>query len=485
MSWDWLPGGPVAWAWAALVLNYVIILVLIPRVIAQRREAQATWAWVFLILLLPYVGVFAFWAVGSTHLRMRRWRRRMRQTGRLPALADLSHPPHEAEQTVCPLDHGLLELTRRLEGTDPSPGNAVELFWEGPQIFDTLEAGIDAAEHHVHLQFYIWWTDDTSRRLRDALVRAAKRDVEVRLLLDDHGTRNTPRRFFRDLILAGGKVSRFLPVSFFSRRLSINNRNHRKIVVVDGKLGFTGGINVGDEYAGIDPDQPWLDVMVRLEGPAVLGLQETFCQDWFRTTNEDLAKRAYFPLIGFPGNQWVQVLDSGPDEEYWHAIHTLLVTAISQARDRVWIASPYFIPDKAIALALVAAALRGVDVRLLLPGEHTDQVAVRYAGRSFYSRQLAAGVKVWEFRDAFMHAKVVVVDECFATVGSANLDERSMGLNFETNAFFYSPATIASVVGSFLELQAKSDAIDPKVFAGRPRRDRVREAVWRLFAPIL
>lgn len=474
---------------AALVLNYAIIAALIPRILLQRREPAATLAWVYFVLLVPFLGLVAFWALGTTRIKLRRWRRRELETGRMPSLAAFL----DASATVelppslpsCSLGQGLMRMAMRLSDAQPTPGNLVVISTEGPEIFKMLTASIEAATHHVHLQFYIWAPDATGTRLRDALVAAAKRGVEVRILLDHFGVA-AKLWFFRSLLEAGGQVAWFMPVSLFTFRLSINHRNHRKLVIIDGKLGATGGMNVGDEYAGIDPDRPWLDVMFRLEGPSVAGLQSTFAQDWYRTTSEELASSEYFPLAGFPGEEWVQVVDSGPDDEHHHPIHALVVAAIGLSRERVWIATPYFVPDKALATALETAALRGVEVVLLLPGEINDSAIVRHAARSFLEPLLSAGVIVREMEGAFLHAKLMLVDDSIATAGSANLDERSMRLNFETNAFFYSPGAVADVERVIEQVQARcAPPIDFSTFRARSRRTKLLEAVSRLMAPIL
>ncbi|RMG12760.1 MAG: cardiolipin synthase [Planctomycetota bacterium] len=468
-------------AFAVALLNYALVAWLIVSLVYyQRRESTATWAWIFFLLLVPYLGVVAFWLLGSNRLRFRRWRRRRLKAG----ASSIALRPTAPLPTGCPFpaDPGLLELAERLDGVNARPWNAVTLYREGEATFAAIEEAIDSAHDHVHLTYYIWRPDRTGKRLRDALVRAARRGVAVRLLLDDVGCLGTPQAFFAPLAAAGGQIVRFLPLSRLGRRLSLNHRNHRKIVVVDGAAGFTGGMNVGDEYAGLQG--PWLDAHVRVRGPAVQRLQEIFCEDWYHTTGEDLGADRYFPPPSTAGEEWVQFVASGPTTDRWHAIHTILFAAINRAQRRVWLETPYFVPDVAMALSLETAALRGVDVRLVLPGRSDHQV-VLYAGRSFYARLLAAGVRIYEVPKGFLHAKTATIDGRVATVGSANLDQRSFRLNFEANAFFYGPTVAGALEASFERILERAREVDRAAHRRRPRRQRALEAVARLLSPVL
>ena len=304
----------------------------------------------------------------------------------------------------------------------------------------------------------------------------------MRLLLDDVGSRSARRGFFQVLVEAGGQVERFLPVNPLSRQLALNNRNHRKIVIVDGETGFTGGMNIGDVYAGLG--EPWRDLHARIRGPVVHSLQEAFCQDWYHATGDDLVSTAYFPQIPDAGNVWAQLLASGPADERWRAIHTLLFAAINLARERVWVETPYFVPDPPIVMALQTAALRGVDVRLLLPGR-SDHPLVLHAGRSFLDELLAAGVRVFELQDAMHHAKTVTVDGIFSTLGSANMDQRSFRLNFEANVFFFGAEVAVELERDFISLCAEAREVTEVNRQGLSRRQRLIEGISRVLAPLL
>lgn len=466
-----------------LLLDITIIVMLIPTVIMQRRESGATLAWILIIVFLPFIGLLAFWLFGTTRLHLRRRKRRKierqltRELHKLQKLSVNNQLPVDL-----PMSPSLLHLTEKLDDVGPQPGNEVTILRQGPAAFDALEVAFDESHHHIHLIYYIWEPDGTGTRLRDALIRACQRGVTVRLLLDDVGSRSVGQKFFKSLLKAGGRVERFLPVNFLSRQLTVNNRNHRKIVVVDGVTGFTGSMNVGDVYAGLS--EPWRDLHARLRGIIVHSLQEIFCQDWFHATGEDLVNVAYFPQPSVTGKVWAQLLASGPADERWRAIHTLLFSAINQARHRVWIETPYFVPDPPIVMALQTAALSGVDVRLLLPGR-SDHQMVLHAGRSFYHELLEAGVKIFEVQDTMPHTKTVTIDSVFSTLGSANMDQRSFRLNFEANAFFFSEQIASELERDFHDHCCAAKEVTEISRQSVARSQRLIEGICRVLAPLL
>jgi cardiolipin synthase len=464
-----------------LLLDLGIVAVLIPTVLLQRRESGATLAWIMIILLVPFLGLLAFWLFGTTRLHLRRRKRRRVESRLAPEIQRL-HSQAQARQHPECAPPSLIQLARNLEEPGPQPGNQVRLMRQGETVFATLEAALDQAQHHIHLVYYIWEADRTGTRLRDALTRAAARGVQVRLLLDDVGSRRARRAFFAPLLQQSGCVARFLPVNPLNRQLALNNRNHRKIVVVDGTLGFIGGMNVGDLYAGLA--EPWLDLHAQLEGPVVQSLQETFCQDWYHATGEDLISPAYFPAIPATGDVWAQLLTSGPADERWRAIHSFLFAAINLARRRVWIETPYFVPDPPILMALQTAALRGVDVRLLLPG-HSDHPLVLHAGRSFLNELLAAGVRVFELHHAMPHAKTATIDGYFSSLGSANMDQRSFRLNFEANAFLFAESVARQLERNFLAFCAQAEEVTLAQRRQISPTRQLTESLCRVMAPLL
>jgi cardiolipin synthase len=464
-----------------LILDFLIIAVLLPIIIMQRRESGATLAWALAIIFLPIIGLISFWLFGTTRLYFRKRKRRKIEAALAPDLQRLKLQVNQ-QSTIEGIPPNLVYLAYHLDRIGPSHGNSVNLFREGTKTFDAIETAFDEAEHHIHVMYYIWEIDTTGRRLRDALIRAVKRGVEVRVLVDDVGSRHTRRHFFKPLEQAGGKVGRFLKVNLLSRRLNINHRNHRKIIVIDGDNAFTGGMNVGDVYAGLA--EPWLDLHAQIQGPVARDLQETFCEDWFHATGENLVKNIYFPTPIIEGHVWAQFLASGPADRRWQAIYTMLFAAIGQATQRIWLETPYFVPDKPLIMALQTAALRGLDVRLLLPAK-SDHPLVYYAGRSFFDDLLLAGARIFEYGASMIHAKSAVIDSHFATLGSTNMDQRSFRLNFEGNLFFYDKTITEQLSTDFLKLCDNAEEVTYSKRKLLSKSERFKESTTHILAPLL
>jgi cardiolipin synthase len=283
---------------------------------------------------------------------------------------------------------------------------------------------------------------------------------------------------------AGGKFDTFMPVFPLRGHWRPNLRNHRKILVVDGRVGFAGGMNIGDEYQGRKKKYaPWRDTHMRVEGPAAWRLQEVFAEDWFYATGEDLVDPGHFPEIQPVGDDVVQVVESGPDQSYEN-IHAVFFTAISEARKSIYITTPYFVPDQSVLMALKAASWKGVDVRVLVPGK-SDHQLIRLAGRSFHREFLQAGIKLYEHRPGILHAKTMVVDGCWATVGSANMDIRSFRLNFEVNLLVSGEGFAKRMEEIFMADIAKAQVITKNALDKKSGLVRLGEAVSRVLSPVL
>jgi cardiolipin synthase len=308
--------------------------------------------------------------------------------------------------------------------------------------------------------------------------------VEIRLLYDAMGSHRLPRRLLKPLHAAGGKSSVFLPINLLRRRIQINMRNHRKLLVIDGKDGFIGGLNVGDEYLGnVSRFGYWRDTHVRLQGPAVAGMQRVFIEDWDFAAREELKGSRYYPSIPSEGSHAVQIIHSGPDQEL-NSIREVYFAAILRARERVWIATPYFVPDAALRGALALAGYSGVDVRLLCQ-YHPDKWIPLFAGRYSWDEILQAGVKVYQYTNRMMHAKAILVDGDGASIGSANLDNRSHYLNFEANCLIYSRSVVAELEAAYLTDLRDAIRLKPTAFAERPLAARLVENACRLLSPVL
>ncbi|MBD7987418.1 cardiolipin synthase [Luteimonas sp. Sa2BVA3] len=476
-AWQALLSIPHLGTWL-LALWAAYLLLLGGWIVLQKREPVATLSWLLGLALLPYLGFFVYHVFGPQRIRRQRLRR-ARSRESMDAGAAFEHAAHADAAE-------LARLAVASTGLAPSTARDVRLLVDGAAKYDALLADIAAATKHVHLEYYIYEPDRTGAALRDALAARARAGVEVRLLVDAIGSARS-RRFFQPLLDAGGEVAWFHPMRFGHvwRRPWANLRTHRKIVVIDGRVAYTGGMNVTDEQDERLGDQAYRDLHLRLEGEVVRRLQLVFCEDWaYATGSRDFLSsvaRDTPPDTG-PGPIRAQVLVSGPDSP-WEAIHRMHVSAIHAAKRRVWMTTPYFVPGEAAMMALTSAAAAGLDVRLLVPRE-SDSKLVTLAARSYFGALLLAGVKIYEYGPRMLHSKSLLVDDELVLVGSANFDHRSFRLNFEVSVLFDDPG-IAATLATLLEGEL---ANAPRVQRGRHRpllRARLPEALARLLSPLL
>ncbi|MGL5094754.1 MAG: cardiolipin synthase, partial [Planctomycetia bacterium] len=366
-------------------------------------------------------------------------------------------------------------------------GNHVELFTDMEENYRRQLAAIDAAQSHVHLEYYIVRADDSGRRFQQAMIAAAQRGVKVRFLYDGVGTMGLATAFLDPLRAAGVETAVFFPVSPFDRRWNFNFRSHRKILVVDGRVAFTGGANIGDEYLGKSTVGAWADAMVRIDGPAVLQLQRVFVEDWASAHGEGLDDADLYPAptLGDPpaGGVVGQVVPGGPDGVE-AVYHELFFEAVGGAERRVRVTTPYLVPSEAVLTALRTAARRGVQVQLVVPGVSTHYL-VQLAAHSYYEELARAGVEVWEYTRGFMHSKILTVDDRWSLVGSANLDNRSMKLNFEVGVLFYDAAVTGALDQAVDRYLADGRLVRLAEWKRRGLAKRLGENTLRLFSSIL
>jgi cardiolipin synthase A/B len=459
-----------------LAAGWIAYLVLLGGwIILQKREPVATLSWLMGLALLPYLGFLIYHVFGPQRIR----RQTLRRARNRVSLTDVAGAGGHSEAAE------LAKLAQAASGLPGSTATDVRLLVDGASKYEALFEDLRAARQHIHLEYYIYEPDQTGAALRDLLVERARAGVKVRLLLDAVGSAGA-RRFFGSLLDAGGEVGWFHPLRFGRvwQRPWLNLRTHRKIVVIDGRVGYTGGMNITDEQDERRSDCAYRDLHMRLQGDAVRVLQLVFAEDWaYASGSRDfLADVARETPPASPGPIPAQVLVSGPDSS-WEAIHRLHVGAIHAARDRVWMTTPYFVPGEAAMMALTSAGLAGLDVRLLVP-RMSDSRLVTLAARSYYGPLLKAGVKVYEYGPRLLHSKSLLVDDTLALIGSANFDHRSFRLNFEVSVLF-NDAAIASELATLIEAEF---AHAPRVRSDVKRsllRERLPEALARLLSPIL
>ena len=447
-----------------------------------KRETMSAIAWSLTVLLFPLIGAILFFLFGSQSITRPLLRKRRKKSD----YKKLSGTQEGTPSSVVPERwQNLAKLGHHGDGFHVSEGNAVTLYHESQLAFDAMLEAIHSARDHVHIQFFIFHSDDAGRRFIEALCACARRGVEVRFLYDSVGSYNLSSRLLRQLSQAGGRSASFLPIFNPLYRFRVNLRNHRKILIVDGRVGFTGGLNIGNEYLGLSKRFGyWRDTHLRVEGGGIRGLQRVFLEDWYFATEEAVRGERYFTEFAkAPGSSLVQLVHSGPDIEY-KAIRETYFAGILNARKRVWIASPYFVPDPGLKDALILAALTGVDVRFLglfRPDKWIPFLAARF----YWTDVLAAGVKVYQYTAGMMHSKFVLVDGEWASVGTANMDNRSLFLNFEVNYQFFDESLVAELEQQFLNDLKSSVRIDPNAYAERPFTSKLAENACRLLSPIL
>lgn len=447
-------------------------------IILQKREPLATLSWVLSLSLLPYLGFLVYFLFGPQRIHRQNLRRQLRRAGL---------GQHGA---LCPMDADCTELAllaQATTGLPPSSATAAQLLVDGSATYDAIIEAVAGARDHVHLEYYIYNPDCCGTRLRDALVERARAGVKVRLLLDAVGSSKVRRRFLQPLLDAGGEFAWFHPTRLVPfARPWLNLRSHRKIVVVDGRIAFTGGINITDEQDDSLRKDAYRDLHLRLEGEIVRSVQQVFVEDWAYASGqgqEHLAGTRLWPHgEPLPGKIAAQALVSGPDSS-WEAIHRAHVAAIHEARNRVWLATPYFVPGEAARMALTSAALGGLDVRLLVP-KMSDSRLVTWAARSYYGELLDAGVKIYEYGPRMLHSKALLCDDNLVIVGSANFDHRSFRLNFELSMLFRDHG-LAGTLARLLE--GEFDLSQPVVLRKQRSlwRERLPEALARLASPLL
>jgi cardiolipin synthase len=364
--------------------------------------------------------------------------------------------------------------------------NAVQIFNDGEAKFNALIEDMEQAKDHIHVQYYIFRLDSLGQRIHDVLIRKAKQGVKVRLLFDDMGSRGVRKKHFKELVDLGGEVEAFFPSVMPLINPRLNYRNHRKIVVIDGRIGYIGGFNVGDEYLGLDRKFGyWRDTHLRIEGSSVHPLQTRFILDWNQaSTNSDIEySDRYFPAIPLKGSVGIQIVSSGPDSE-WEQIKNGYLKLMAMAKDYIYIQTPYFIPDASFMDTLRIACLSGIDVRIMIPNK-PDHAFVYWATYSYVGQLLKAGAKVYIYDNGFLHTKMIVVDNEASTVGTANIDVRSFKLNFEVNAFIYDRETSRELAELFEQDMLLSTELTMELYNERPRLIKMKESFSRLLSPIL
>ncbi|MGA8942910.1 MAG: cardiolipin synthase [Thermoactinomyces sp.] len=473
------------------LLTMVNIPLAIVIIFLERRNVAATWAWILILLFLPVVG-FVLYIVFGQNLSKRKIFKFtaehtrefvMKKKQQIHALEQ--HRFHFHDPAIIPYQ-SIIYMNLVSGNAIFTQDNEVDIFTDGHAKFEALIQDIHQAKDHIHLLYFIIKNDRIGNRILHALTQKAKEGVKVRVLYDDMGSSRLPSRFFKPLIEAGGEVAVFFPSKFIPYlNFRVNYRNHRKLVVIDGKIGYIGGFNIGDEYLGCNPKMGyWRDTHLRLQGSSVDSLQTRFFLDWNNASTNPLNfERRYFPVKVPKGKTALQIVSSGPDSE-WEQIKNGMIKMIYSAKEQIVIQTPYFVPDDSLMHALKIAALSGVEIRIMIPSK-PDHIFVYWATYAYIGELLKIGVRCFIYDHGFIHAKMMVVDGKIASVGTANFDVRSFKLNFEVNAFVFDVVLARRLQTIFEKDLQKSTELTNEMYNQRSCWIRFKESISRLLSPIL
>lgn len=470
-----------------LILNILLSFVIVFR---ERKETAQTWAWLLVLMFIPIVGFILYIFLGRGISKDKIFDLKLQ--GKIGKNLEIEEDKQALMRGLYPHPPtGLVDVKQLIymltvfESTLYTTRNKVTLFTDGREKFDALLEDIKQATDHIHLQYYIYRSDTLGVEVRDALIDAAKRGVKVRVLLDAWGSTQVTASFFDGLKAAGGEVAFFFPLFVPYINPRINYRNHRKIVVIDGNIGYTGGFNVGNEYLGqVQKFGYWRDNHLRIHGEAVYALQNRFLMDWnSQHTKEVSYDPKFFPQIKPSGDMALQIVTSGPDTEH-EQIKMTYLKMISLAKKEILIQTPYYIPDESIHEALKLALLSGVKVHMQIPNK-PDHLLVYWATYSFVAELLEYGAVIETYENGFIHAKTMIIDNGVVSVGSANIDVRSFRLDFEVNALIYDERMASQVRKAFFDDSKVSQPLTKEKYEQRGTIIKFKEGLARLISPLL
>jgi len=478
------------------ILGDITIILLIANIILafalvfmERRNPAVTWAWLLVLVFIPVVGLILYLFLGQDLRKKKVFSIKEAEDDIKRAAHQQKYGPRNPNTdlifSVAEHYRDIVQLHLNNAQAVFTQNNKVRLLNNGTEKYPALIQSIKEAKDHIHMEYYIIRNDEIGKTVRDLLAAKAREGTKVRLLYDGMGCILLPKSYFTPIIEAGGEVAAFYPPFIPYINIRVNYRNHRKITVIDGKKAFIGGLNLGDEYLGKSPKYGfWRDLHFLIEGDAVDQLQLRFLMDWQYASNLKVPSSSrYFPPKPSIGSQGMQIVASGPDSG-WAAIRQGYFSMISKAQKRVYIQTPYFVPDDSLAEALKVSALRGIDVRIMIPCK-PDHPFVYWASLSYIGELLEAGAKAYRYMNGFLHSKLLVVDGEIGSAGTANLDIRSFKVNFEINAFFYDKDTVSLLEKTFLQDLEKCEEITPASYASRSAWIKTKESISRLLSPLL
>lgn len=471
---------------SVMIANFVLAFTVI---FLERKNASSTWAWLMVLFFIPILGFILYLLFGRRLSGERIFtldtKSRLGIEKAVQSQLDIITSDNlPFKQEVLKPYKELFYLHLKNNDAIYSQNNRVELYTDGLDKFTALIYDLEQAQDHIHLLYYIIRHDQLGTKIADVLIKKAKQGVEVRFLYDDMGSRSLSRKYIKRLEEAGIEVGSFFPSRFAKINLRINFRNHRKLAIIDGKIGYIGGFNIGDEYLGkSEKFGYWRDTHLRVEGDAVKTMQTRFLLDWNQASRSRVEYAERYFIGGDLGDVGMQIVSSGPDAD-WEQIKYGYIKMILAAKEYVYIQTPYFIPDESLMDALRIAALSGVKIKIMIPNK-PDHLFVYWATLSHVGELLNEGAEVYLYQNGFLHAKTIVVDGKLSSVGTANIDVRSFRLNFEVNAFIYDEAFAEKLVAEFEDDITVSTQMTKSLYQKRSIIIRFKESISRLLSPIL
>lgn len=461
-----------------LVISYLLIAIgIVISLLVNGVRPSKTLAWLLAIFTIPVGGILLYLMIGRN-------RRRYKLLPSQNKIAPIRIEDVSRLARIPQKHHKIARLIEKNSGFPPTANNTLMYLKDGKTTFESIFAAMENATSFIHLQYYIFEEGQLADRLLDLFAKKIKEGVTIRLIYDGVGSFSLSRSYLNKLKTIGVEVFPFLPFKFGRFLISLNYRNHRKIIVVDDRFAFTGGINISDKYLKGDPVLGnWHDMHLKVEGEAAGHLNHVFLMDWQLVGGQSIGSQNGTAYAEKDKKSVVQIVASGPDDDF-AAIEQAYFSIINDARDYVYVTNPYVIPGNAILAALETAALSGVDVRLLL-SEKNDSKLVNWSVRSYFERLLRAGVKIYLFPYGFLHSKIMISDDGIASIGTANIDIRSFEQNYEVNAIVYDSKFTKELKEDFLSDSRKSNQLTYEVHQKRPWLDKLKEGVAKVFSPVL
>lgn len=472
MIWD------IAYIIIFAVYIYTILTTIIFMLMENRNPVKSI-AWILVLVFVPVLGFICYIFFG------RKFRKRHVISKRSLLINKKSNTTDLSELPQLPLtddQRSIAALAYRNNDAPIHEGNRISIYTQADELYDNIIKDLKKAKHHIHMEYYIFLADKIGQKIMDVLKEKAKEGVIVRIIIDDVGSWQLKKKKINELREAGIFVQSFLEVGLPYINSRVNYRNHRKIIVIDGLVGYTGGFNIADRYLEGLSWGPWRDTHIKIEGSAVLGLQKNFLTDWFFVKRELIEDVVYYPDQEKKGNCLAQIVISGPDMA-WESIMQIFAKSFMEAKKRIYIETPYFLPPESLITALQTAALCGIDVRIILPRK-SDAIVTLYSTYSYLDQMLKAGVKVYLYQPGFIHSKVVVTDD-IAIIGSANMDFRSFEQNFELNAIIYDKEVAQQMADIFSIDEKSSVEVTKEEWAMRKVGQKIKESLARLLSPLL